>query len=95
MLGLEKEVQEPAPEIKAQAVKAMPAKTQKSPVSTKGAESKPVKAAEPKPARAADKGTTTKPPQKNVKPAVSKPSKADPVKTKALPGKTPAKTRRA
>jgi hypothetical protein len=93
MMGLEKEVQEPAPEIRAQAPKAMPSKvmpskappvkTQKASVSDKTAEARPAK------------GAAKKTPPKNVKPPVSKPSKAAPVKTKALAGQTPAKTRRA
>ncbi|MCL2877230.1 MAG: hypothetical protein FWF13_00430 [Acidobacteria bacterium] len=78
--GLEKEVQEPAPEIKALASRALSAKAQKPAVSGKTG----VKSAE----------KTVKNPPNNGKAAASKSAKAAPVKTKTLPGKTPTKTRR-
>jgi len=87
--GLEREVQEPTPEIKALASRSLSAKTQKTAVPVKTE----VKVVE----------KTIKTPPKNVKAAskpdkaaASKSGKAAPVKTKTISGKkAPAKTRRA
>ena len=84
---LEKEVQEPDPEIKVPASGVLSAKAQKTSVSDK-ANAKAVK-------------ETTKKPSKNVKADASKPAKAAsdkpakaaPIKTKTLSGKTPAARR--
>ncbi|MDR0311267.1 MAG: hypothetical protein LBJ21_06760 [Acidobacteriota bacterium] len=87
MLELEREAQEPSPEIKALASRALSAKEQKTAVSKKAAADKSVKAVKEK--------ETEKPPSKNVKADASKPVKAAPVKAKAVSKKTPAATRRA
>ena len=81
LAGLEKEVQEPAPEIKVPTSNAASAKTQKKPVLVKSN------------AKAAKETTNT--PPGNVKNVSSKPAKAAPVKTKAVSGKPPATTKRA
>jgi len=86
LAGLEKEVKEPALEIKAPALarSVLQAKTSKIPVSDKTDKTD---------AKSAKK--TTKAPPKNVKAATSKPAKAAQVKTGTLPEKTPATTKRA
>ena len=81
LLGFEKEVQEPALEIKLLAPGTPSAIARKAPVAGKAA------------ART-EKETTKKTP-KNVKAAESKPAKAAKVKIKTLPGKKSATTKRA
>ena len=83
LAGLEKEVKEPALEIKAPALArgVLQAKASKIPVSDK-ADAKSVKKA-------------TKAPPENVKAAALKPAKTAPVKTGTLTDKTPATTKRA
>jgi len=81
LAGLEKEVQEPAPEIRIPTLNTMSAKTQKKPLSGKAN------------AKAA-KETANIPPG-NVKTASSKPAKNAPIKSKATSGKTPKTAKRA
>ena len=120
LAGLEKEVQEPDPEIRIPAAGTMSGKKQKTPVSgktdtkaaketTKAASSKlaaketvktspeKVKAVQSKPAKETAKVSPVKvkPVKETTKVVPSKPAKTIPVKTKGLPEKLPAKTKRA
>ena len=83
LAGMEKEVREPALEIKTPALArtVLQSKAPKIPVSDK-ADTKAAK-------------KTTKAPPENVKAATSKPAKTATVKTGTLPEKTPATTKRA
>ena len=110
LAGFEKEVQEPIPEIKVSPAETLSVKTRKSSVPVK-ADGKAAKTAASGKAAAKTVKETKKAPPGNVKAAASKPAKtvtlnpkksvaskpakAVPVKTKALPGKSTAKTKRA